>query len=170
MSRTYEVPLPRRPAHTWRVAHSPSLAHYEPSNLNYSKTQSSVGGTGVRIGTNRHWGLPKSEHQSIESAINPLGCQLKSKNSPQQKNWKVKTFAPLTRLPALTDCCCHREALRIQNLVSQCRATTKRRPHAGDQKGTDREEEEPPELIYFKVYKSHASVIEQTIETAALTC
>jgi len=36
------------------------------------------------------------------------------------------------------------------------------------EKELTRKEEEPPELIYFKVYKSQILVIEQAIETAAL--
>lgn len=38
----------------------------------------------------------------------------------------------------------------------------------GGGEGTYTREEEPAELIYFKVYKSKISVIEQAIETAAL--
>jgi hypothetical protein len=54
------------------------------------------------------------------------------------------------------------------NLVAQSPLHAEGRVPAGGGEGTDGKEEEPSELIYFKVYKSQIPVIEQAIETAAL--
>ena len=54
------------------------------------------------------------------------------------------------------------------NLVAQSSCPAEGGLQAGDGEGTDGKEEEPSELIYFKVYKSQTPVIEQAIETAAL--
>jgi hypothetical protein len=54
------------------------------------------------------------------------------------------------------------------NLLAQSSRTTAGGLQAGGKKDLTGKEEEPSELIYFKVYKSQIPVIEQAIETAAL--
>jgi hypothetical protein len=53
------------------------------------------------------------------------------------------------------------------NLVAQSSRLTEGGLQAGSGEGTDGKEDEPSELVYFKVYKSQIPVIEQAIETAA---
>ena len=53
------------------------------------------------------------------------------------------------------------------NLVAQGLRDAEGRHPAGGGERIDGKEDEPSELIYFKVYKSLISVIEQAIETAA---
>ena len=60
-----------------------------------------------------------------------------------------------------------RSALRLCNLVAQSSSAAEGGLQAGGGEGTGGKEGEPPELIYFKVYKSQTPVIEQAIETAA---
>jgi hypothetical protein len=60
-----------------------------------------------------------------------------------------------------------RAALRLCTLGAQSPLNAEGSVPAGGGEGTDGKEEEPSELIYFKVYKSQIPVIEQAIETAA---
>ena len=60
-----------------------------------------------------------------------------------------------------------RAALRLCNLVAQSACSAEGGLQAGVEKELTGKEEEPSELIYFKVYKSQIPVIEQAIETAA---
>ena len=59
-------------------------------------------------------------------------------------------------------------AFRLCNLVAQSPAMPKEDFQREVEKELTGKEEEPSELIYFKVYKSQIPVIEQAIETAAL--
>jgi len=62
-------------------------------------------------------------------------------------------------------------ALRLCTLGAQSPLNAQGRLQTRGGEGADgkrRREEEPSELIYFKVYKSQIPVIEQAIETAAL--
>jgi hypothetical protein len=64
-----------------------------------------------------------------------------------------------------------RSALRLCNLVAQSARSAEGGLSAGGGEGTKEltvKEEEPSELIYFKLYKSQIPVIEQAVETAAL--
>ena len=58
--------------------------------------------------------------------------------------------------------------LRLCTLVAQSPLHAEGSVQAGVEKELTGREEEPSELIYFKVYKSQIPVIEQAIETAAL--
>ena len=61
-----------------------------------------------------------------------------------------------------------RTALRKWNLVAQSTVVAQRQFKAEVERELTGRESEPSELIYFKVYKSQAPVIEQAIDTAAL--